>query len=34
MPDFLPDLPTDMILAALGRVPGNELKSGKFDSPD
>ncbi len=34
MPDFLPDLPTDMILAALGRAPGNELKTGKFDSPD
>lgn len=34
MPDFLPDLPTDEILAALGRAPGNELKSGKFDSPD
>ncbi|WP_022704743.1 hypothetical protein [Pseudorhodobacter ferrugineus] len=34
MPDFLPDLPTDLILAALGRAPGNELKSGKFDSPD
>jgi hypothetical protein len=34
MPDFLPDLPVDDILAALGRAPGNELKSGKFDSPD
>lgn len=34
MPDFLPDLPTDLILAALGKAPGNELKSGKFDSPD
>ena len=34
MPDFLPDLPVDKILAALGRAPGNELKSGKFDSPE
>jgi hypothetical protein len=34
MPEFLPDLPVDLILAALGQVPGNELKTGKFDSPD
>lgn len=34
MPDFLPDLPVNLILAALGQAPGNELKSGKFDSPD
>lgn len=34
MPDFLPDLPTERILAALMRAPGNELRSGKFDSPE
>ncbi len=34
MPDFLPGLPTDLILASLGKAPGNELKSGKFDSPE
>lgn len=34
MPEFLPDLPVDMILDALGRAPGNELKSGKIDSPE
>jgi len=34
MPEFLPDLPIDDILACLARSPGNEVKSGKFDSPD
>lgn len=34
MPDFLPDLPADALLAALRRSPGNEVDSGKFDSPD
>jgi hypothetical protein len=34
MPDFLPDLPKDALLAALRRSPGNEVDSGKFDSPD
>lgn len=34
MPDFLPELPEDLILAALERAPGNELKSGKFDSAE
>lgn len=34
MPDFLPGLPADQILAMLGKAPGNELKSGKFDSPE
>jgi hypothetical protein len=34
MPDFLPDLPVDGILECLTRAPGNEIKSGKFDSPD
>ena len=34
MPDFLPDLPQDRILAALARSPGNELRSGKFDSAE
>ena len=34
MPDFLPDLPVETILSALAGVPGNELKSGKFDSPE
>jgi hypothetical protein len=34
MPDFLPDLPEERILAALSRSPGNELRSGKFDSPE
>jgi len=34
MPEFLPELPQDDILACLARAPGNEVKSGKFDSPD
>jgi hypothetical protein len=34
MTRFLPHLPEDLILAALQRSPGNEVKSGKFDSPD
>jgi len=34
MPDFLPGLPADALLAALRRSPGNELDSGKFDSPE
>ncbi|AWB49413.1 hypothetical protein HYN69_13715 [Gemmobacter aquarius] len=34
MPDFLPDVPVDAVLAALARSPGNELASGKFDSPE
>ncbi len=34
MPDFLPDLPEEKILACLSRSPGNELRSGKFDSPE
>ena len=34
MPDFLPDLPADALLAALRRSPGNEVDSGKFDSPE
>ena len=34
MPEFLPDLPVADILACLARSPGNEVKSGKFDSPE
>lgn len=34
MTDFLPELPQDLILAALRRSPGNEVKSGKIDSPE
>ena len=34
MPDFLPDLPVDAVLACLTRAPGNEIRSGKFDSPE
>ncbi|EEW24764.1 hypothetical protein [Rhodobacter ferrooxidans] len=34
MPDFLPDLPVEAILASLARAPGNALKSGKFDGPE
>jgi hypothetical protein len=33
-PAFLPGVPAAAVLAALGRSPGNELASGKFDSPD
>ena len=34
MTDFLPGVPADAVLAALSRSPGNELASGKFDSPE
>lgn len=34
MPEFLPDLPVEAILAALRRAPGNEIASGKFDSAE
>jgi hypothetical protein len=33
-PSFLPGVPAEAVLAALGRSPGNELASGKFDSPE
>lgn len=33
-PDFLPGVPAEAVLAALGRAPGGELASGKFDSPE
>ncbi len=34
VPEFLPHLPADLILKQLARSPGNEVKSGKFDSPE
>jgi hypothetical protein len=34
MPNFLPDLPVEGILECLRRAPGNEIASGKFDSPE
>ena len=34
MPEFLPGLPADALLSALRRSPGNEIDSGKFDSPE
>jgi hypothetical protein len=34
MPEFLPDLPVEGILECLKRAPGNEIRSGKFDSPE
>lgn len=34
MPNFLADLPVEGILQCLNRSPGNEIKSGKFDSPE
>lgn len=34
MPDFLPDVPAEAVLAALSRAAGGELASGKFDSPE
>jgi hypothetical protein len=34
MTRFLPHLPQDLILAQLSRSPGNEVKSGKIDSPE
>jgi hypothetical protein len=33
-PVFLPGVPAETVLAALRRSPGNELASGKFDSPE
>lgn len=33
-PDFLPGVPAQAVLDALSRAPGNEVASGKFDSPD
>jgi hypothetical protein len=34
LPDFLPGVPADAVHSALSRAPGNELASGKFDSPE
>lgn len=34
MTTFLPGIPEDAVLARLTRSPGNELASGKFDSPE
>lgn len=34
MTNLLPHLPADLILAALNRSPGNEIRTGKFDSPE
>ena len=34
MPNFLPDLPEARIVDALSRSPGNEVRSGKFDSAE
>jgi hypothetical protein len=34
LPDFLPGVPAEAVLAALSRAPGNELASGKFDGPE
>lgn len=34
MTDFLPGVPAEAVLAALTRAPGNEVASGKFDSPE
>jgi hypothetical protein len=33
-PAFLPGVSAEAVLAALGRSPGNEVASGKFDSPE
>ena len=33
-PSFLPGVPGAAVLAALARSPGNEVASGKFDSPE
>ncbi|MDZ4089150.1 MAG: hypothetical protein U1E69_20355 [Tabrizicola sp.] len=33
-PSFLPGVPAEAVLAALARSPGNEVASGKFDSPE
>ena len=32
MSSLMPHLPADLILAQLSRSPGNEVRSGKFDS--
>lgn len=34
MTTFLPGVPAEAVLAALSRSPGNEVASGKFDSPE
>ncbi len=34
MSSFFPDLPEEAIRAALMRMPGNEIKTGKFDGPE
>ncbi|MGB8813650.1 MAG: hypothetical protein WCC57_10725 [Paracoccaceae bacterium] len=34
MPEFLPDLPVGLIQECIARAPGNEIKHGKFDSPE
>lgn len=34
MPDFLPGIPAEAVLAALSRAPGNEIATGKFHSPE
>ena len=34
MSNLMPHLPADLILAQLSRSPGNEVKSGKFDSAE
>ncbi|MES2914283.1 MAG: hypothetical protein V4753_04090 [Pseudomonadota bacterium] len=34
MTGFLPGVPSEAVLAALRRSPGNELGTGKFDSPE
>ena len=34
MTNILSHLPADLILAALSRSPGNEIRTGKFDSPE
>lgn len=34
MAQFLSHLPADLILAQLSRSPGNEVRTGKFDSPE
>jgi hypothetical protein len=34
MSDFLPGVPADLVTACVSRAPGNEIKSGKFSSPE
>ena len=34
MSDFLPGVPADLVTACLSRAPGNEIRSGKFSSPE